>query len=454
MEIQSINPATETVNQTFETLTDTETFQICKNARKAFHAWKKIPIAKRCDYLKKLAAVLKSKKNEYGKLITLEMGKPIQQSIAEIEKCAWAADFFAEQAESWLADEIIKTEAKKSFIAYEPLGVILSIMPWNFPFWQLIRFAVPALAAGNVSILRHSNSVPMCAMAIEEAFQLAGFPEHVFKTIITDHPVIKKIIRRNAVDGVSLTGSIAAGKIIGELSGKYIKKFVLELGGSDPFIVLKDADIDTAAAGAVEGRNVNSGQSCVASKRFIVVKEVADEFIQKFIEKMRALKIGDPLDSTVQTGPLANQHQLDLLEDQVKRSVAMGAQIAIGGKKLSSPGYFFEPTVITHVKKNMPVFKEEVFGPVAPVMIVNNEKAAIKLANDSMLGLGSSLWTSDLNNAENVARQIESGLVFINSIVKSDPRLPFGGIKQSGIGRELSRHGMLEFVNIKSIVIS
>jgi len=454
MRIESINPATEEINATFETDSDEKVIQICKNSRFAFSSWKIIPVFERAHYLNQLANILRQNKNKYAKLITIEMGKPIKQSIAEIEKSAMTADYYANHVEQWLADEFIQTEAKKSFVTHEPLGVILSIMPWNFPFWQLIRCAVPALAVGNVSILRHSNNVPMCAKAIEEAFQLAGFPDGVFRTIITEHDIIKKITRRNLIDGVSLTGSVAAGQTIGKLAGQHIKKSVLELGGSDPFIVLSDADLDVATDGAVEGRNVNSGQSCVSSKRFIVVKKIADEFINRFVTKMKKLRVGDPLDENTSTGPMANKHQLELLDTQVKKSVAQGATIMTGGKKIFEKGYFYEPTVITRIKKHMPVFKEEVFGPVAPVFIVNNEKQALKIANDSKLGLGATLWSKDLDKAEKLSREIESGMVFVNGIVKSDPRLPFGGVKESGIGRELSRYGLLEFVNTKSIVIN
>lgn len=454
MKIQSINPATEDINREFDLFSPKSVLDICKKAKNAFQHWKKVPITKRCEHLHKLAQVLRNKKTEYAKLMTLEMGKPIEQSEKEIEKCAWTADYFAEHAEKWLQDEIIKTEAPQSLVAHEPLGVILSIMPWNFPFWQVIRFAVPALAVGNVSILKHANTVPICAFALEEAFKLADFPENVFTTILTDHNFIKKLFKGCWIQGVSLTGSVAAGKQVGKLAGENIKKFVLELGGSDPFIVLEDADIKLAAQGATQGRVVNSGQSCIAAKRFIVVESVANEFISEFVAQMKKLIVGDPFDRATQVGPMANQLQVETLEQQVKKSVALGAKVNVGGKRMLRQGYFFEPTVLTEVKKNMPVFKEEVFGPVAPVFVVKNTEQAIQLANESNLGLGASLWTKNLEKGNQLARDIEAGLVFVNRIVASDPRLPFGGIKESGIGRELSRYGLLEFANIKTIVIS
>ena len=454
MLVQSKNPATGKLNKDFETFTKYKVLEICKSSRKAFDEWKKQSFDERAYYLRKLAKVLRQKKQDYGKIITMEMGKPINQAMNEVEKCAWAAEIYADNAEDWLKDEVVKTEAKKSVVTFDPLGVILSIMPWNFPFWQALRFGIPALSAGNVSVLRHSNVVPMCAMAIEEAFNLAGFPQNVFRTVITDHDKVDYLIKTNGlIDGVSLTGSVEAGKKVAQTASKNIKKFVLELGGSDPFIVLEDADLNLACKGAVDGRTVNSGQSCIAAKRFIVVKDVAEQFTKKVVDLMSRLKVGDPMDEKTDVGPLANEEQLEKMEMQIKDAVDKGAKLEVGGKRISGKGWFFEPTVLTNVKDNMKVLKEEVFGPVMPIIVVRNEKEAVRLANDSEFGLGASIWTKDLDKGFRLAKQIESGMVFVNNIVKSDPRLPFGGIKSSGIGRELSHYGLKEFVNVKTINI-
>lgn len=454
MKIQSTNPATEQVNKEFEIYSKEQVNGICRNSQKAFVEWRALDLSSRKEYLLKLSSVLKEKSKEYGKIITVEMGKPLKQSVSEVEKCAWAAEVYAQNAEKWLEDEPVDTGLKKSFIAHEPLGVILSVMPWNFPFWQAMRFAIPALTVGNCSVLRHSNTVPMSALAIEESFGLAGFPENVFRTIITDHDEVKRLIRSPLIDGVSLTGSVDAGRNIGGLAGKNIKKFVLELGGSDPFIVLDDADIELSCKGATDGRLVNSGQSCICSKRFIVVKKVADQFTRGFTKLMESQRVGDPMDMNTDVGPLANRQQLEKLESQVRASVEEGATIATGGKRVEGRGFFYKPTVMTNVKSNMTVAKEEVFGPVAPIIVVRNEKEALRVANNSKFGLGGSVWTRDIERGERFAREIEAGIIYVNSIVKSDPRVPFGGVKQSGIGRELSRYGLLEFTNTKSILIS
>lgn len=452
MKIISINPATEEVNKEFETFSEDEVINICKCARKAFEKWKKLDIKERANYLIKLADILRKNKEKYGRLITIEMGKPIKQAIAEIEKCALAAEFYAESAEKMLQDEPIQTEAKKSFVTFEPLGVILSVMPWNFPFWQVFRFAIPALIAGNVSVLRHSNNVPMCALAIEEAFRFAGFPKDVFRTIIVDHALITELVSGDLIDGVSFTGSVNAGQKIGQVAGKNIKKSVLELGGSDPFIVLEDADLNFACEAAIESRAINSGQSCIAAKRFIVVKDVAEPFLQKFIESAKSLKVGNPMDNETDIGPLASKRQIEILDSQVQDAIKKGAKIECGGTQINRKGYFYEPTVLSEIKKNMRIVKEEVFGPVAPVIIVKNEVEAIKIANSSKFGLGAGVWTTQ-QRGERIARQINAGIVFVNDIVKSDPHMPFGGIKKSGIGRELGTYGIKEFTNIKSIVV-
>jgi len=451
MAIQSINPATGEINGQFETFDKKKIVEVLKNSQKAYRYWKSLQISERCNALRELAKTLLKNKEKYAKMITVEMGKPMAQARAEIDKCATTAQLYAENSQNWLNDEEVVADGKKHRITFEPIGTILCVMPWNFPFWQALRFAIPSLALGNVVILRHSNSVPMCAVAIEEAFREAGFPENVFTTVITDHKMVEYMIKSRMVEGVSVTGGFGVGSTIGRLAGKSVKKSVLELGGNDAFIVLEDADIDFAAKNAVVGRMQNNGQSCIAAKRFILVKGIAERFTEKFAEEVRKLKVGNPLDADVDIGPLANAQQVAALKEQVEDGIAKGARIIIGGKKIEGRGSFYEPTVITNVKRNMRIMKEEIFGPVAPIIVAKNEKDAIRIANDSDLGLGASIWTSDENRGVAIARQIEAGMVFINGIVKSDAKMPFGGIKRSGIGRELSKYGLREFANVKTI---
>lgn len=453
MKVQSFNPATEQVNKEFDTFSTEQVNEACRNAVTAFGEWRKLDASERAKYMGRLSSVLKAKSREYGRLMTLDMGKPIKQAISEVEKCAWAAEVYAANWQKWLADEMVEAGAKKSFITLQPIGVVLSIMPWNFPFWQAMRFGIPALTMGNVSVLRHSNVCPMSAMAIEESFRLAGFPEGTFRTIITDHDEVKRLIRSNLISGVSLTGSVEAGRTVGALAGKNIKKFVLELGGSDPFVVLEDADVKMASQKAAEGRVVNSGQSCIAAKRFIVVKSVAEEFTAGLSEAMSRLKVGNPLDMDTDVGPMASRQQVEVLDAQVKRAVTSGAKVVIGGKRMGGKGFFYAPTVLSSVRANMAIAREEVFGPVAPVIVAKDEKDAVRIANNSRFGLGGSVWTSDSMKGERIARELEVGLAYVNGVVASDPRFPFGGIKQSGIGRELSRYGLLEFANIKAIIM-
>jgi acyl-CoA reductase-like NAD-dependent aldehyde dehydrogenase len=454
MKIQSINPATEGVNGEFDTFSDRQIKQVCKASSMAFMKWKELEISGRAELIRKLAATLRSKKEEYSRLITLEMGKPYKESFAEIEKCAWTCEIYADNSGKWLSDEPASTEAKKSFVAFEPIGTVLAVMPWNFPFWQALRCAIPALMVGNTCILRHSNSVPMCALAIEDAFASAGFPEGVFKTVITDHGAVKKMIKSRYVSAVSVTGSMEAGSEIAKSAGKSVKKCVLELGGSDPFIVLEDANIQFAVQKAKEGRNLSSGQSCIAAKRFIVVKSVYDNFKDGLVSISRQSVVGDPMDPKTEIGPLANRQQLEKLESQVNDALSKGAKIECGGKRKQGKGYFFESTVITNVTKDMEVAKSEVFGPISPIIVAKDEKDAIRMANATSFGLGASIWTEDIQKGERIARQMQAGIVYVNQIVRSDPRLPFGGVKQSGVGRELSRYGLLEFANVKSIIIS
>lgn len=451
MIIKTINPATEKVIKSYKCDSDNDIKSKVNNSRKAFSEWKELDVKERGDYLRKIADVLKERKNEFGELISTEMGKPIKESVSEVEKCAWVCEYYADNGEKFLEDELIQTENKKSFVTFQPLGVIGCIMPWNFPFWQLFRFGAPALTVGNTIVLKHSSIVPGCGLAISEAFNEAGFPKNVFQNIIGHGKIAEKFIP--LVDAVSLTGSVESGIKVASTASKYLKKFVLELGGSDPFIVLDDADISLTCETAMKARFINAGQSCIAAKRFIVVKERFREFKDNILNLVKNLKIGNPLDKDTDIGPMVSKQQLVNLENQLKRSVKQGAKILFGGKRINRKGYFFEPTVV-EAKNNMAVVKEETFGPLMPIIKVDNEDEAIREANNSEFGLGASIWTRDLDKGERLAKKIEAGVVFVNGQVKSDPRLPFGGIKKSGIGRELSRYGLLEFCNIKSVVIN
>lgn len=453
MKFTTINPATGDILKEYETVGTKAALDVAQQAHTAFSQWKLLPYAQRGAHLKALAEVLRKNKDRYGELITTEMGKPITQATGEVEKCAWLADYFAEHAESFLKEEIVQTEAKKSVVRFDPLGTVLCIMPWNFPFWQALRFALPALMAGNTAVLRHSNVVPECALAIESAFTEAGLPDNVFRTIISDHDAVPALIKSRFIQGVSLTGSVQAGARVGQLASKYLKKAVLELGGSDPFIVLDDADINLACQNAVNGRLINTGQSCIAAKRFIVVKSRAGEFTELFVKHTEAQKVGDPTEPSTQVGPLVSEDQREALHAQVEDAVKKGGKVLTGGKRLERPGFFYQPTVISNTKPTMRVIKEEVFGPVAPIIIAKDADDAITIANNSEFGLGASIWTQDREKGERLAQQLEAGVVFINNVVRSDPRMPFGGIKKSGIGRELSHYGIKEFVNIKGVTI-
>ncbi len=448
--MKSINPATQQVIKEFNRLSYEDGIKEIGKSRRAFFEWKTKPIAYRAKLLKKVSSVLKRNKNEYAEIITSEMGKPITESIKEIEKCAWVCEYYAENSKRMLKDETVKTEMKKSYVSFEPLGIILGIMPWNFPFWQVFRFAVPALAAGNACLLKHASNVPICSTTIEEIFNKSGM-KNVFKSLLIDSHTAMELIENGLINGVSLTGSVGAGKKIAELSGKNLKKLVLELGGSDPYIVLKDADLKSCCATAIKARMINSGQSCIAAKRFIVVKEVAKEFEKLFVEQAKLLKVGNPMNENTTIGPLAKLELADALELQIKDAVSKGAKILYGGYRLK--GNFFMPGIITNVEDDMKILTEETFGPIAPIIIVKDEKEAIKVANNTEFGLGASIWTRNLKKAEKLAKEIQTGTVFINGMVRSDPRLPFGGIKNSGFGRELSHYGIKEFVNIKTVVI-
>lgn len=421
---------------------------------KDWQQWKKTPFAHRKELMLQAASVLREKKDDFAKTISLEMGKPIVESIAEVEKSAWVCEYYASKAEDILADEIISSDASKSYVSFHPIGVVLAVMPWNFPFWQVFRFAAPALMAGNAAVLKHASNVQACAENIEKVFRLAGFPENLFRNLIVKSNQVEEIIKNPLIKASTLTGSEFAGSEVAMTSGKEIKKTVLELGGADAFIVLKDANLEKAAKTAVQSRMLNNGQSCIAAKRFIIDKSIFDEFIRLINNYIDTLKIGNPLEKDVNVGPLARADLREELHAQVEKSIGQGAVLIRGGKFIKGEGFFYEPTIICNLKPGMTLYSEESFGPVFSVFPFENEEEAILIANDSEFGLGGSLWTEDLIKGEKLARQIESGGVFINGMTKSDPRLPFGGIKKSGYGRELSHYGIKEFVNIKTIWIA
>ena len=450
--IETVNPSTGKVIASYDNISPEEVSRKIKAGRDAFAKWKKLDISERAEYMRRLGRVMRKNREEYARLVTEEMGKPIRQSLAEIEKCAWVCDYYAERAEVFLRDEIIPTEFRKSFVSFEPLGVVASIMPWNFPFWQVMRFAVPALTAGNVGILKHSSVCLGSAAKLEQAFKDAGFPENVFQAVIGDYRAGEALVQGN-IDGVSVTGSVNTGRRVAELASQGLKKFVLELGGSDPFIVLEDADLAQTAYMATQSRLLNTGQSCIAAKRFIVVKEVADKFTKLFVENTQSEVLGDPLDSKTTVGPLVRDSQRQALAKQVEDARGKGGRVLTGGQSVKRDGFFYEPTIISDVNHEMEVVRQEVFGPAAPVIVVSNEEEAIREANNSEFGLGASIWTNNIERGIRLARQVDSGMVSVNEMVRSDPRLPFGGVKKSGIGRELSEFGIKEFVNIKSVVV-
>ena len=451
MGIQSINPATGEVLENFQEMTAGEIDGILQAAYTTFREWRHRPFAERSKRMHEAARILRAGKEKYARTMALEMGKPIVQGEAEAEKCAATCDYYAEHAESFLTDQLRETEASRSYISFEPIGPVLAIMPWNFPFWQVFRFAAPALMAGNAGILKHASNVPRCALHIEDIFREAGFPENLFRTVLAGPEKVAAIIADSRIRAATLTGSESAGSKVAAQAGREIKKTVLELGGSDPFIVLEDADVLKAAKTAADARLINSGQSCIAAKRFIVVEKIADTFLELFAAEMQSRKMGDPLDRRTQVGPQARDDLRASLHRQVEESVKRGAKLLLGGRIPEGPGAFYPPTVLAAVQKGMPAFDEETFGPVAAVIRAQDEADAIRLANDSSFGLGASIWTQNRERAERLVREIEAGAVFVNEMVKSDPRLPFGGVKRSGYGRELSEYGIREFVNIKSV---
>jgi succinate-semialdehyde dehydrogenase/glutarate-semialdehyde dehydrogenase/succinyl-CoA reductase len=423
---------------------------VTKKAKNALQDWKR-DVSKRAEYLYHVAQIFRQDKERLAKVITNEMGKAIKEARAEVEKCVWVMEYYADNGRVFLTDEVVNTDARKSFIAFEPLGVIGSIMPWNFPYWQALRFASPSLMAGNTIVLKPASATMQCGIEIQKAFEKAGAPADVFRTIIGDSTAAEMLIDSESVNAVTFTGSVPVGAKVAQRATSKLKKTVLELGGSDPFIVCEDADIEKASTGGVKGRFINCGQSCIATKRFFVVKKIANEFIEKFVQKTEKLNVGDPLSDQTDIGPLVNSKSVENMENVVKDSVQKGAEVLTGGERTKSKGSFYKPTLLKNVSQNMVVLQEETFGPIAPISVVENEMEAIKLANDSKFGLGASIWTQDLDKAEKLSRLVESGIVTVNNVVISDPRVPFGGIKNSGFGRELSRYGMLEFVNIKSV---
>ena len=454
MPITSINPATGEKLKDFSAFNDAEIEKQLSRAERAFLRYRRKRFAKRAQLMMTVASLLHAEKDELARVITLEMGKLFRAALEEIEKCARACRFYAENGERFLEDEVAQTDAARSYVRYEPLGPVLAIMPWNFPFWQVFRFAAPALMAGNVGVLKHAANVPQCALAIEKIICRAGFEDGVFQALLIESTQVEKAIIDPRIKAVTLTGSEKAGSAVASTAARQIKKSVLELGGSDPFIVMPSADFEAALTTAVKARTINSGQSCIAGKRFLVADQVYDRFLDQFVERMRALKVGDPFDEATEIGPLATEQILEDVHEQVQKSIAAGAKLLTGGNRIHGPGFFYEPTVLVDVPKDSPAYREEVFGPVASVFRVRDAADAVELANDSTFGLGASAWTNDPAERELFASELETGMVFINAMVASDPRLPFGGVKRSGFGRELGAAGIREFTNAKTIWIS
>jgi acyl-CoA reductase-like NAD-dependent aldehyde dehydrogenase len=448
--IKTINPSTEKIIQEYEVMTKEQINDRVKIAQNTFQDWKKDP-SKRTDLLHDFANELRRDKENLAKTVTNEMGKAIKEARSEVEKCAWTIEYYADHGKIFSTDEVVNTDARKSVITFQPFGVIGSIMPWNFPYWQGLRFAAPSLMVGNTIILKPASATMQCGIEIEKTFEKAGVPQGVFQTLVGDSRIAETLIDSDGINAVTFTGSVPVGAKVAQRATSKLKKTVLELGGSDPFIVCEDADIEKASIGAVKGRFINCGQSCIASKRFIVVKEVADEFTEKFVQKTEQLRVGDPLSEDTDVGPLVNAKSLENMEGIVNRTIKSGAELLTGGERINSKGCFFKPAIFKSVSPEMEIAQEEVFGPVAPIIIANDEKQALEIANDSKFGLGASIWTQNLEKAERLSAMVASGIVTVNNVVVSDPRVPFGGIKNSGFGRELSRYGMLEFVNIKSV---
>ena len=454
MAIASINPTTGETLKTFEPHSPAQVEQKLQLAAETFQSHRHTSLEERAAKMTRVAEILETEKLAFGKLMTTEMGKPIKAAIGEAEKCAWVCRYYAENARTHLADQLVETNAKKSFVRFQPLGPVLAVMPWNFPFWQVVRFAAPAVMAGNVGLLKHASNVPQCALAIEDLFRRAGFADGIFQTLLVGSEAVERILADERVAAATLTGSEPAGSSVASIAGKHIKTTVLELGGSDPFIVMPSADFEGAVTTAVKARTINNGQSCIAAKRFIVAEEIYEQFERRFVKEMEALRVGDPLEESTEIGPLATPQIVKDLERQVNDAVAQGARILTGGKRIRLSGNYYEPTVLVDVNPSTKISCEEIFGPVAMLFRVAGINEAIELANSTTFGLGSAAWTNDAQEQERFINEIEAGTVFINGMVASDPRLPFGGIKHSGYGRELSEFGIREFVNIKTVWIS
>jgi succinate-semialdehyde dehydrogenase/glutarate-semialdehyde dehydrogenase len=454
MAIESVNPLTGERIETFREMSPGEAGGIIDASHEAFSSWRETPLGERADRMRRAATLLRDRLNRYGELMALEMGKPIGEGRAETEKCAWVCDYYADHAEAFLRDEPVETDATRSFVTFEPLGVVLAVMPWNFPFWQVFRFAAPALMAGNAGCLKHASNVPRCGLAIEEIFREAGFPPALFRALMVGSPGVGQLIEHPRIRAVTLTGSTPAGRAVAQKAGKMLKKTVLELGGSDAYVILEDADLEPTIEACVTGRLINGGQSCIAAKRFVVPRGIRAEFETRFVERMNRARLGDPLDAATDIGPQARHDLRDELHRQVEQSVSLGARCLSGGRVPDGPGAFYPPTVLTDVKRGMPAYDDELFGPVAAIIPVADEEQAIRVANDSVFGLGAAVFTGDAARGEAVAaRRLEAGSCFVNTFVRSDPRLPFGGIKQSGYGRELGHHGIKEFVNVKTVYV-
>ncbi len=455
MALKSVNPATGKLLKSYDTMDSGQVEKIVRQVSLAREEWTRLSFPDRKRLMNEAARILEEDKEDYGRLMAAEMGKPISAGISESEKCAWVCEYYAENAEKFLENELSETDAARSYITFRPLGVVLAIMPWNFPFWQVLRFAAPGLMAGNGAVLKHASNVQGCALAIENVFRKAGFPDHLFRALLIESGQVNSVIENPLIQGVTLTGSVPAGRAVAKKAGEVLKKSVLELGGSDPYVILADADIKAAAETCAASRLINSGQSCIAAKRFIVVEAVMEEFRERFVNEMKARKMGDPMQKDTVVGPQARQDLRDDLHRQVTESLQQGAKCVLGGEIPEGEGAYYPPTVLTDVKKGMPAFDEEMFGPVAAIIRAKDETEAVRLANDSVFGLGAAVFTRDVEKGERIAAmELAAGCCFVNAYVKSDPRLPFGGIKDSGYGRELSHYGIKEFVNIKTVYVA
>ena len=451
MAIATINPATGQTLKTFDSLSDSQIEEKIQRGAETFPSFSRLSFAHRGQMMLKAADILENEKKELARLMTTEMGKTLRSAVDEAVKCAWACRYYAEHAEQFLADEVIKTTASRSYVRYQPLGIILVVMPWNYPFWQVFRFIAPGLMAGNVGLLKHASNVPQCALKIEDILLRAGFPEGAFQTLLIGSGQVDKILGDSRIAAATLTGSEDAGIKVGAGAAQRVKKVVLELGGSDPFIVMPSANLEEAVATAVKARTLNNGQSCIAAKRFIIAEEIADRFEQEFVKRMKALTLGDPFDEKTDVGPLATADAVTSLDADVQKSVAAGARVLAGGKPADLPGYFYLPTVLRDIPRDSPAYKEELFGPVASLFRVKGIEEAIRIANDTRFGLGASAWSNDKKEQERFINELDAGMVFINQMVASDPRVPFGGVKRSGYGRELSSYGIREFTNVKTV---